>query len=506
MFVCPTKGFKQAWLSVVDHFSPQTNTQWVWLNIASHLSKLSVYASSDIMCFTLNCHWCYEHSGCCHCYLCTVIVWAIHKTVYIIHVQNCIHMHYSDIGVCQFSLFSISGGYSQLMTLAHAPPSQPAPLTSLQLDSEHILCWHVNNTCTSYTVVASHTSGHTIHLSPYNTLVFLCVSESLIIIILLLFSRSSPPYAHSLPITSNGHARVLQRPFSMETSVTLENQKVKRRFTLGKKAKKVKRRSHTTEVLKDLQRVDNKGKPQRSGTLPIQQVHTQQVHPSSGLNWSVPEDLPGVVCGSSPSSSQTPSLDSMFFTLGPARSNQYASDPDIVHVRDSMEESHFLVFRSHSTVGQAKVNSCDVAIQVGAKEEVQRFPTPTIYTCPVGPTIPGICCISPSPSNSSQNNSRHATPVRNLPPVLEGDNTESWRGFPLAHRSGERGRGLHESREPVMYEKYGVQNEALVESDEEDDTYGECQLFWELRPWDGIWTQWLWGLTTMLYCVLEDKL
>lgn len=247
---------------------------------------------------------------------------------------------------------------------------------------------------------------------------------------------------------------------------------------MGKKAKKQKRRSHTTDAIKDLQRVDASGKPLRSGTLPNQPVQSQQMYPTSGLNWSVPEDLPGVVGSSSPTSSQTPSLDSMFISLGPhpmARVSHYASDPDFMHVGDSMEAGHYLVYRT-------MVGSCDVAVQVGAKEEVQRFPTPPVYSSSAGSTIPGIRCISPSPSSSSQTNSRHGTPVKNLPPVFEGASMAARHSSPLAFMGRERetkkGRRFHESQQVPMYEHYGGiaggQEEALPESDDEDDTYGEC--------------------------------
>lgn len=258
----------------------------------------------------------------------------------------------------------------------------------------------------------------------------------------------------------------------------MEEQKGKRKFTLGKKAKKPKRRSQTTEVIHELHSVDAKGKPKRSDTLPNQKISSSEANPSTGMNWSVPEDLPGVVGASSPSSSQTPSLDSMFFSLGPhsiARVDHYASNPDIMHVEDSMEHGHFHSFRSQITAGRAAIHSFEAAVQVGADEEVQRFPSPPIYSSSVGSSVPGIRYISPSPSNSSMTSSRHGTPIRNLPPVFEGGSKASQQGSALVHAAGVR--GAYEPRHLAGYEHYGGHDDVLLGSisddDDDDDTYGE---------------------------------
>ena len=273
------------------------------------------------------------------------------------------------------------------------------------------------------------------------------------------------PVTSSLP--ANGHiVKGLMRPYSVDTSTgTSEEHKTKRRFTLGKKAKKPKRRSRTSDAIKELQTMDSK--TGRSGTLPTgSSVDSGDGNPSSGLNWSVPEDLPGVTA--SPTSSQAPSLDNMFFTLSPSslQTGHYASNPDIIHTVDGMDPGHFIIFRPQKTVGHGLAHSFEAAVQVGAKEEVQRFPSPPVYSVSssVGSCVPGIRYISPSPS-SSYSNSRHATPIRSLPVVVVRD------GTPVQAGEGEVSRESGETRHVASYQILSGQDDA---SDEEnDDTYGK---------------------------------
>ena len=260
----------------------------------------------------------------------------------------------------------------------------------------------------------------------------------------------------SLPV--NGHAMKpgLSRPFSVDA----DGQKGKRKFTLGKKARKPKRRSHTTDGIKESQTVDKK-----SGTLPTNSDRSDEDKPSSAMNWSVPEDLPGVVAGS-PTSSQTPSLDNMFFSLSPnslARVDHYASNPDIMYAIDNMDPGHFIIIRPQSTTGRGSVRSFEAAVQVGAKEEVQRYPSPSAYSSSVGSSVPGIRYISPSPSSSSITTSRHGTPIRNT----ERENT------PVQLKGKEiiRIRGTSEPRQVAKYQILSGHDQDDV-SDEDDDTYG----------------------------------
>ena len=263
----------------------------------------------------------------------------------------------------------------------------------------------------------------------------------------------------SLPV--NGHAMKprLNRPFSVDP----DGQKGKRKFTLGKKAKKPKRRSHTTDAINELQTVEKK-----SDTLPTNSGHSNEAQPSSAMNWSVPEDLPGVVAAGSPTSSQAPSLDNMFFSLSPnslARVEHYASNPDIMHAIDNMDPGHFIIVRPQSTAGRGPVHSFEAAVQVGAKEEVQRYPSPSAYSSSVGSSVPGIRYISPSLSSSSISNSRHGTPIRSS---SDRDNTP----VQTKGRENMRLRGTSEPRQVAKYQILSGHDQDDA-SDEDDDTYGK---------------------------------
>lgn len=222
--------------------------------------------------------------------------------------------------------------------------------------------------------------------------------------------------------------------------VDSKEERPKKRFTIGKKVKKAKRRSHTTDISKEL------GMTQKqSTTLPQGPLVNRQSY--SSQNWSVPDDLPGVVSASSPSS-QTPSLDNMFFPLESSLGRgTFSSNPDFA-MDDGSDFIPSMARRRYH------VQCCDVATQVGAEEEVQHYYSPSSQSA-----VPGIRYISPS-SGSSLSNSRHTTPLR---PLIEGE--RDWYPDGTQHRQKHGRTQAH-----VLME-----NSSEDEEDDSDNTYGECE-------------------------------
>ena len=110
----------------------------------------------------------------------------------------------------------------------------------------------------------------------------------------------------------------------------------------------------------------------------------------SALNWSVPNDLPGVVTSSSlqpEASNDVPSsLENLTFSLDGYHRERWSSNPDIMNEERRRREGRGdrdllgVVQRVPSSTGPC---SCDVAVQVDSMRHVFTFPTPPHSLSPI---------------------------------------------------------------------------------------------------------------------------
>ena len=136
---------------------------------------------------------------------------------------------------------------------------------------------------------------------------------------------------------------------------------------------------------------------------------------SSSLNWSVPNDLPGIVRQGQPSvSSANPtSLENLTFSLDTsdtAMPHRCVSNPDITDNGRRLV-TYTPVSDIHRSPGSAGPQTFDVAIQFESRRQVFTFPTPPHS---VSPTLP----LEYGPSHlvtSSASSRKYSNRVRLLP-------------------------------------------------------------------------------------------
>ena len=175
---------------------------------------------------------------------------------------------------------------------------------------------------------------------------------------------------------------------------------------------------------------------------------------SSSLNWSVPNDLPGIIRQGQPSlpSPNPASLENLTFSMGSSdtMTHRCVSNPDITDNGRRLV-TYTPVSDIHRSPGSAGPQTFDVAIQFESRRQVFTFPTPPHS---VSPTLP-IEYGTPHLVTSSAGSRKYSNRVRLLPNTAYEtqhdllasyhssssslDNRHSGGSFPFVPEEDERG-------------------------------------------------------------------
>ena len=154
----------------------------------------------------------------------------------------------------------------------------------------------------------------------------------------------------------------------------------KKRFRLRNRGKKSER-SLTTEIKETPYHVDPR-------YYNISGFSSEGTSLSSSLNWSVPNDLPGIIRQGQPSISypNPASLENLTFSIDSSDTmpHRCASNPDITDNGRRLV-TYTPVSDIHRSPGSAGPQTFDVAIQFESRRQVFTFPTPPHS---VSPTLP----------------------------------------------------------------------------------------------------------------------
>ena len=154
----------------------------------------------------------------------------------------------------------------------------------------------------------------------------------------------------------------------------------KKKFSIRGKRKQ--KESLTTDILEERSReedyyYDQNQKSDQAG------FSSDGTSVGSALNWSVPNDLPGVVILSSQPNEDNNVQSSMTFPLDGFHREKWASNPDIMKEdrrRRNRRRGDYLDIDTPSSSGP---RSCDVAIQVDNMRPMFTFPTPPHSLSPI---------------------------------------------------------------------------------------------------------------------------